>query len=140
MYRVQLNEKTKKEFDKRIRSEQNSRIWRRLQGVILRAEKKSSREIAEFLGVTRDTVTHWVKDFLEGGLEGLVTLNYRKPVSVLEPYVEQIKEIATDKNNRISTMEELRYKVKEKFGVSIEYSWFSRWCKKKLIFLTRRLE
>ncbi len=138
MYHLYLMGGEEEEFKERLRSERDVKKWRRLQAVYLRGQRKSTQMIAENLGVNRDTITLWVKLYRSGGLEGLTNLKYEHQgrSSKLGVYQREI-DLLTDKE-RISTMSCLAKRIKELYGVEVEESWLSRWCKKNSICLSRR--
>ena len=50
-------------------------------------------DIAGIVRADQDTVTAYVKKYVESGLQGLLENNYHKPVGQLEPYIEKLKKI-----------------------------------------------
>lgn len=137
MYKINLTNKEKKGLKLRKKKEKNNKILKRLQCVDLKNKKFSNNKIADILDITNDTVTIWIKLFLEQGFDGLCKLHYegRRP-SQLDPYQKKIK--AYVKTHNVSKAVELQDWLKNKYNITIEHSWFTRYCKKNFIFLTRK--
>jgi len=140
MHHIYLTTEQTKEFKKRIATERDSKIWKRLQAVYSRSQKILTNEIAHNLSVNRGTITEWVKLYLSGGMEALVTLNYdnQGPRSKLSDYQKDIDKLTDEED--IPTITCLQQRIKELYGVEVEESWLFRWCKKNSICLSRKLD
>jgi len=136
MFKICLNEKTERELLQRIKSETDVRIWKRLKAIQLRSQNVNSLKISQTLDVSKDSITNWVKLYLSGGIDQLVSSNYYKPSSCLDPYQEGIKQLI--KENRIPTLHELNKQIVKAYGVQIGETGLYKWCKKKSIYLSRR--
>ena len=67
-----LNKKEKVELERRVRSVTISkRDSLRAKVILLRAEGKSEKEVAERIGVSHVCVSKWTSRFIEKGIEGL---------------------------------------------------------------------
>ena len=53
----------------------------------------SHKEIAAIARVDQDTVTNYLKQYAQNGLEELLEDNYRKPTSQLEPHKQKLKKL-----------------------------------------------
>ena len=81
------------ELNKRLNSERDSKIWRRLKCIDLKQKGHKHKDIAQILDVTIDTITDWLFLFNEGGFEELCKLNYEgRRISMLEKYKVNIEE------------------------------------------------
>lgn len=70
--KIKLNEKEKVELERRVRSVTISkRDSLRAKVILLRAEGKSEKEVAERIGVSHVCVSKWTSRFIEKGIEGL---------------------------------------------------------------------
>ena len=137
MYKIELAKTELKKFVKLKKQEKNKRIFRRLQCLVLSHQGKEYKEIADITGVCVDTVTDWIKLYLDKGISGLCQLNFKdKRQSKINDYIDKIKEDV--KNNMIFTLSELQDWIKNNYNIEMETSWLSRCCKKKLICLTRK--
>lgn len=137
MYKIKLTNAELKKFEKLKKQEKNKRIFRRLQCLILSHQNKEYKEIADITGVCVDTVTDWIKLYLDKGIFGLCKLDFKdKRQSKIDNYVDKIKDDI--KNNTISTLSELQDWIKSHYAIEMETSWLFRCCKKNFIFLTRK--
>ena len=137
MYQVKLSETELKEIKRLKQKERDKKIFRRLQAIYLRHQGKSNQEIADIIGVCKETVIDWIRIFETKGLDGICRLNYdgRRPLKI-DPYIDKIKKDI--KKGTISTLAELQDLLLSKYNIKIEQSWLSRCCKKNSISLTRK--
>lgn len=140
MYHVYLSEAEQIEIKHRLSQEQNAKVWKRLQAIYSRNERIPSQEIARHLSVSMRTIGEWVKLYLTGGLEALTTLNYdnQGPKSRLADYQDEIDALVEEEE--IPTITDLQSRIEDLYGLRVEESWLSRWCKKNSIFVSRRPE
>ena len=138
LYHVQLSPDQLRQLRARMKKERDAKILRRLQCVDFAAASCTNQDIARFLHVTPDTVTNWLRLFAKEGLDGLCTLKYdgRRP-SKLDAHKEELR--AHVKAGKASKLAELQHHIKTTWGLMIEQSWLSRYCKKNSILLTKRL-
>lgn len=137
MYKIKLTKTELKKLDKLKKQEKNKRIFRRLQCLILSHQGRENKEIADIAGVCVDTVTDWVKLYLDNGISGLCRLDFKnKRQSKIDDYADKIK--GDVKNNTISTLSELQDWLKSRYAIEMEISWLSRCCKKNSICLTKK--
>ena len=75
--RVQI---TKKDYDflkKSERNEKSGKILKRIYAFKLLYKKWKYNKIADFIGITNDTMTDWIEIYLKNGIENLIKLNYK---------------------------------------------------------------
>jgi len=80
----------------------------------------SPQEIASIVRVDQDTVTNYLKQYNQNGLEGLLEDNYRIPTSQIEAYIPQLKEIFEP--NPPHTINQAIEIIFNLTGVSLKYS------------------
>ena len=137
MYQVKLSKTELKELKRLKRKERDKKIFRRLQAIYLRHQGKPNQEIADIIGVCKETVIDWTRIFETEGFDGICQLNYEgRRVLKIDPHIDKIKKDI--KKETISTLAELQDLLKKKYSIEIEQSWLSRCCKKNSIFLTRK--
>lgn len=137
MYQVKLSKTELKELKQLKQKERDKKIFRRLQAIYLRHQGKSNQEIADIIGVCKETVIDWVRIFEIKRLDGICQLNYEGRRSLkIDPYIDKIKKDI--KGETISTLAELQDLLLSKYKIKIEQSWLSRCCKKNSISLTRK--
>lgn len=71
--------------------------------VYLRAKCYPRDVVADIARVDLDSVTNYVKRYIEGGLQGLLKDNYRPPKSQLEAHTEELKKLFEKKHRTRST-------------------------------------
>ncbi len=71
--------------------------------VYLRAKRYPREAVADIARVDPDSVTHYVKKYIDGGLQGLLKDNYRSPKSQLEAHAGELKELFEKKHRTRST-------------------------------------
>lgn len=138
LYHVSLSPDQLRTLRSRMKKERDAKILRRLQCVDFAATGCTHRDIASFLHVTSDTITNWLRLYTQEGLDGLCLLLYegRRP-SKLDAHKEELR--AHVKAGKSSRLVELQHHIKITWGIIIEQSWLSRYCKKNSILPTRRL-
>ena len=135
MYRANLSKIEEKSLKSRIKTERDGRILKRYQCVMMSHEGIPNVQIAKVLGVNNNTITGWIKLYLEEGIDRLSEFDFVKRVSGLEEIKTEIKQHV--ENGLVSTMKELSLWIKEKYDYEVETSWLGRWCKKNSIFLLK---
>jgi len=139
MYQAKLTTEEKQNLKKLIKHEKQNRVLKRYQCLLMNSEGIENLSIANFVGVSKDTVTLWIKLYLEKGLEEFGTLHFKgKKKSVLDEFKGEIEHHV--RNNTVSTMAELSEWLSENFEIEIESSWLGRWCKKNSISLLKSQE
>jgi transposase len=68
---IQLSDEQRQELEDGRRTGKSHAFRERCQMILLKSEKRPSREIAHFLGCHKITVNEWVKRFEAEGIEGL---------------------------------------------------------------------
>ena len=132
-YRLKLKKAEQLKLEGLLINERDTKIWRRLKCIELKNEGHPCQEIAKLLDVTLDTITNWVRQYLDEGLKGLCELKYadRRP-SQLAPYANEIK--AYIQTGPLSNLGELSQWVKEQFKIECSPNWMGKWLKKSSMF------
>ena len=68
------------------------RVQRKAQAVWFKSQGLAHQEIARLTGVTVNTVTSYLLEYQQGGIEQLKTLNFRIPESELKQYQTSLEE------------------------------------------------
>ena len=129
-YNVVLTGEQESELRSVVRENQKKKnILKRAYCILLKNEGQKNKNITQLLGIHEDTIADWTKIYLKKGLPGLLKFKYsERRKSKLHPYKNKIKRMAAAKS--IRTIEQLQVKVNKELNISIEYSWFYRYCKK----------
>lgn len=134
---LKISESDLKEVKKRKKEERNIKIYRRLMFLEMKYEKQLNKYIAPLLDVSIETLSHWTAIFEEGGVSLLCKLNYEgRRISVLQPYVEEIK--AHVEKEQVATLKSLQNWLKEELGIDVGISWLQEFCKKNSIYLIKK--
>lgn len=137
MYKIKLSQTELDELNRRKKHQRNTKMYHRLQSVYLAHKGRGNKEIIDILGVNKNSVTKWIKIYLEKGLDGLCSpINYNRRSAKIDNYIDEIKRDIKD--NTISTLSELQDWIKKNYSLEIEQSWLFRCCKKNSIHLTRK--
>lgn len=103
----------------------------------LKAKGLSHKAIAAITRVTDDTVTHYLKEYVEGGAERVLEKRYHRPKSQLEPFVEEVKEMFIKRPPH--SAKEAAHRIKEKTGIHLSVSACRDFLKKRLGMRIRRV-
>jgi transposase len=93
-------------------------IRQRAHVVLLRSEGIPNTAISSITGLGETTIIDYARQYLQEGEQWVTTLNFRKPVSQLQPFDEKIKDYF-DKNP-VSTISQACKEVLDLTGVSLK--------------------
>lgn len=137
MAKIKLSNVELKELNKRRKKEKDKKIYNRLQCIYLLHIGKKHKEIIDILSVNKNSVTDWIKIFLDKGIDELSRpINYDRRSSKIDAYIDKIKRGV--KENSISTLAELQDWISDQYSIELEKSWLFRCCKKNSIYLTKK--
>ncbi|MFH1191957.1 MAG: helix-turn-helix domain-containing protein [bacterium] len=138
MYKIKLSKSELSKLKSKKKKAKDKKIYLRLQCIYLSHKGKSHKEIVENLGVNKNSVTEWIKIYIEKGMGELSQpIDYNRRTSKIADYLDKIKQDVQE--NTISTLAELQSFIKEKYSLEIEQSWLFRCCKKNSICLAKKL-
>ncbi len=90
------------------------RVQQKMEAVLLKSKKLPHRQIAEIIGTSPDTVTHYLKDRKQGGIDKLKEINFNKPESELNGHISTIE--ACFKEHPAAAVKEAGSKIEELTG------------------------
>lgn len=91
---VSLSAEQKAELEKGYRKGKNHSFRQRCQMILLKAENRTSLEVAEFLGCCEVVVNNWLKRFEAEGIKGLETRPGRgRPPILSQQNPEHLKKV-----------------------------------------------
>jgi len=136
-YQITLTFEEKKELFTRIKTEKRVKIHRRLKSIEYKIRGINNQDIATALDVRPETITQWLSLFANEGFKGLCHLKYegRRP-GKLAPHKEAIK--AYIKEKAPSTLAQLNDWLKSTYGLTMDETWLSRYCKKNSLFPVKK--
>ncbi|MEL6670969.1 MAG: helix-turn-helix domain-containing protein [Bacteroidota bacterium] len=125
-YKIRLTTEETYILADKMQEVSQKKLSRRLLAISLRHFGYKIKDISLIVGVSEKTVTKWIKLFLEGGFDALLTLKYEpKESSRLQPHKEAIRQYRLA--HPAARLEEVRRWLKEEKGVEVEYSWLYRY-------------
>lgn len=138
MYTITLSRAELAALNQRRKQTKNKQIADRLQCIYLAHSGKGNKAITELLTVNKNSVTDWIKLYLDQGLDAVCRpIDYDRRSSKLDAHIEAIKHDVQDQT--IATLAELQDWIKTKYSIELEQSWLWRCCKKNSICLTKKL-
>lgn len=136
-YTIRLNQDTLIEINKLMKTQKESKLYKRLVALKMKNKGMTNQEISSILDVHIDTITDWFKIFVNNGLNELCELHLKnRKKSKLDDHKEELKKLIETKH--ITTLAEFQNYINKLFGIKIEYSWLSRYCKKNYIALIKK--
>jgi transposase len=135
--KIQLNKKQKKEL-KQIENEvKNPQFLKRIQCIRLKNKGWKHEEISDFLQVTKQTVTKWIKMFFEKGANGLLEWGCKGKQSVLTDEHKQILK-KRHKEKPFDTAKEAKEFIEKEFNIDFHLHWVQKLLKKNFDFRTKK--
>ena len=136
-YKIELSVKELTEIKVSQKKEKSIKIFQRLQCILMVNQGVKKQNIANFLNITTNTVTTWVKLYKKGGIDFLTQLHYddRRQIK-LDTYKEAIIDYV---NTELpDTISQVLTWLEEEHLFKTEHSWLYRYMKKNSIFLIKR--
>ncbi|MEO0472554.1 MAG: helix-turn-helix domain-containing protein [Bacteroidota bacterium] len=125
-YKIQLSTEEAYILADKMQEIQNKKLSRRLLAISLRHYGYKVKEISPLVGASEKTVTNWMKLFLEGGFDRLLSLQYATDRnSKLRPYQEHIRQYR--KAHPQADLQELHAWLKAEHQLVVEFSWLYRY-------------
>ena len=115
----------------------DSRIRKKLLVIYLKAQGLFHKDIAAIARVTDDTVTNYLKEYQEGGLERLIENRYYKPESQLDPYIEELRKIF--EKEPPNTVAQAAHRIHEETGILLQPTACRDFLKSRLRMRVRRV-
>lgn len=112
-------------------------LLKRIQCINFKNMGWKHRQIADFLNVCIETISHWLKAYELGGIEGLLKWENKGKASVL---TEEQKEILRTRNQEqpFENSKEAKDFIEQTFGVEFHLHHVQKLLKKNFDFHTRR--
>jgi transposase len=135
--KISLTERQKKEIKEAKKQTNKTQLLQRLQCVELKNKHWKHRELEEFFGVCMNTITNWLKAFIEGGIQGLLEWNYKgKQSQLTNEHKEQLKKRHEEKP--FDTAKEAKQYIEEALGIEFHLHWVQKLLKKNFDCHTRK--
>jgi transposase len=136
-YSILLGTKELDELSKLMKQQKDTKVYKRLIALKMKHLGISNMDISSVLDVHIDTITDWFKLYINLGLSGLCEIHLKnRKKSKLDDVREELSKLVEEKT--ISTISEFQNYISNLFGIEVEQSWLSRYCKKNSIALIKR--
>jgi transposase len=136
-YALDFDDTRLDEINKLLKKQKDAKIYKRLVALKMKHRGITNQNISIILDVHIDTITDWVKIYINMGLNGLCELHLQnRKKSKLDDHLEELKKLVEEKT--ISSISEFQNYISNLFGIEIEHSWLSRYCKKNSIALIKK--
>ena len=103
-------------------------IRQRAHVILLRSENIQNSHVSIIAGVGETTIIDYVHQYIENGVWWITTLNFRKPVSQLQSFDEEIKTYF--EKNPVSTIAQACQEVSKLTGVTVKNTQMRAYLKK----------
>ncbi len=135
--KINLSQKQLEELEKAEDNVKNTRLLKRIQCIKLKNKGWKHKEIQSFLNVQLETVSMWIKDYTEEGIEQLLHWEYKGRISVL---TAKDKDKIIERNNKkpFENAKEAQAYIKEEFGLDWHLHWVQKLLKKNFNFHTKK--
>lgn len=113
---VELSLNQRKELEKGYRESKNATFSRRCHLVLLKSERRTSKEVAEIVGTNQISVNEWLNRYESEGIEGLKTRPGRGRKAILnqEKDKEAVRKAVENEHQRLKNAKELLEKELDK--------------------------
>ena len=85
--------------------------------LLLKSQEIPHNQIYEILGLSGNTLRSYFNEYINGGIESILTLNFNKPESALEPFRKKIKKYL--KKNPPSTVKQACAEIAKLIGIKL---------------------
>lgn len=117
---VELSIEQRAELEKGYRKGKGHTFRARCQMILLKAEKRTSAEVAEILGCCEVVVNNWLKRFAGEGIKGLETRPGRgRPPLLSQQNPEHLKKVAAEIKEHPNSVKTVLAKLEEGLGVEV---------------------
>ena len=66
------------------------RVQRKMDALLLKSQGMAHQDICRIVGITENTLRAWLREFAEGGVEGLKRFQKREPYGALRAYQDHL--------------------------------------------------
>ena len=128
---VELSAEQRAELEKGYRKGKSHTFRERCQMILLKAENRPSREVAEILGCCKIVVNNWLKRFEAEGVKGLETRAGRgRPPILSHQNPEHLKKVASEIKEHPNSVKTVIAKLEEGLGLEMSPDTLKRFLKK----------
>lgn len=125
-----------KKVEKKVGS---TKVYKRIQAFKLMHKNWKYSGIAEFLNITKDTITDWVNLYKKEGIQGLLNLHYKGGQPRLnEKQIEDLKEKAIQ--GCFTFAKDVQHYIEKNFGIKYNLKHVQLLSKKSFVYPLRKQE
>jgi len=135
--KIKLSKEQIKELEEAEIDIKNARLLKRIQCIKLKNKGWKHKEIQSFLNVQIETISKWIKFYVEGGIVKLLSWNYEGRSSILTAEDKE-KIIRRNEKKPFETAKEAKDYIKKEFGLEWHLHWVQKLLKKNFIFHSKR--
>ena len=135
--RVNITPEEYKKLDKFEKKIRTAKLLRRIQNFKLIYLGWKYIEIAEFLSVTKNTISNWIQIYNDGGIPALMSLKYKGGIPRLNK--KQLLELKKEaKKGSFVIAKDLQHYIKINFGLTYNLSHIQKLSKKNFCYPLNR--
>ncbi len=128
---VQLNEEQRAELEKGYKNGKSHAFRIRCRMVLLKSEKRSSVEVADFLGCCEVAVNNWLARYEEQGIEGLKTRAGRgRPPILSQQNPEHLQKVKAEIEKHPNSVKTVVARLEEDLDLLMHPETLKRFLKK----------
>jgi transposase len=135
---VKLNEEQRAELEKGYKNGKNHAFRTRCRMVLLKSEKRTSTEVADFLGCCEVAVNNWLARYEEEGIKGLETRPGRgRPPILSEQNPLHLQKVKDEIEKHPNSVKTVVARLEEDLDLAMHPETLKRFLKKWLPLLSR---
>lgn len=128
---VELNDARRAELEKGYRKGKSHTFRQRCQMILLKAEKRTSQEVAEILGCCEVVVNNWLKRYETQGIKGLETRAGRgRPPILSQQNAEHLKKVEAGVKEHPNSVKTVIAGLEKELGLEMSPDTLKRFLKK----------
>jgi len=135
--KISLSSQQKEELKNAERQTDRKPLLKRLQCLGLKDKGWKHEEVADFLDISVNSVTNWLRAYQKGGIPELLQWGYKGKVSVLS-LKDQEELRKRNKEKPFMTAKEAKVFIKERFGIKWHLHWVQKLLKKNFTVHSKR--
>jgi transposase len=131
---VELNEEQRAELEKGYKNGTSHAFRTRCQMMLLKSEKRTSAEVADFLDCCEVAVNNWLARYEAEGIEGLKTRKGRgRPPILSQQNAEHLKKVKAEVKRHPNSIKTVVAKLEEDLNLAMHPETLKRFLKKMVI-------
>lgn len=125
--RIKISNKEYELFKKAEKIEKSSKILKRIYAFKLFYKNWKYSKVANFIGVTNDTITDWIQIYEKSGIDAILTLNYKGRIPLLSE--KQLIKLKQKQSSFLNAKEAKKF-IKNTYGIDYKLNYVQELLKK----------